>query len=554
MKKHVKKQLKRLKPESMVTAANRAALVQLSDLILANTPATSIPPDLLETARPCINDRLSVDQKDTLLHLAAAHGNVGLIKMLIDRGADVNIPDAQRRTPLFHVPAAAAEARQALLDSGAIDDEEYFFMDQPEFDTSVGVSVGDTFMRKLLLAIVAPFIVLLLVNGFWFLIKFTVGVLVFYFLIVGYFLSELMVLPSWYRYNPKAKRLTMRDLPEAWRGFAHDPKHHFGYDFEDVKFRTSDGFTLSGWYVPPSPDVTASPMALVFTHGGGRDRRAWLRHLPMFRDRGFTCLLYDLREHGLSSGSGKGLSFGFNERHDVVAAARYLRDQRGFGRVAVIGTSIGAAATVMGAALAPDAIDVVVLENPMLSCGRLQEFLLQRVIVPYFRGTRWSRLVFLIFRKICSVWLNARLGNIPSRRIQPLYAVPTISPRPLLLMHGTYDTVVPPSHSQKLFELAHEPKRLWIAPEASHCCLYDKHPDEFERHVVGFLKTFEKGATAAEYEYSPRPPIAFQRGDSIYSPSSNRAADRGATVSLEEEEPQGSSVSSPIASAEPKQH
>lgn len=44
-----------------------------------------------------------------------------------------------------------------------------------------------------------------------------------------------------------------------------------------------------------------------------------------------------------------------------------------------------------------------------------------------------------------------------------------ISPRPLLLVHGGKDTVLPVECSRLIYERALEPKELVILPEASHC-------------------------------------------------------------------------------------
>jgi fermentation-respiration switch protein FrsA (DUF1100 family) len=43
-----------------------------------------------------------------------------------------------------------------------------------------------------------------------------------------------------------------------------------------------------------------------------------------------------------------------------------------------------------------------------------------------------------------------------------------ISPIPLLIMHGTGDSIIPYDHSEKLYALAKHPKKLIIAPHAQH--------------------------------------------------------------------------------------
>jgi len=53
------------------------------------------------------------------------------------------------------------------------------------------------------------------------------------------------------------------------------------------------------------------------------------------------------------------------------------------------------------------------------------------------------------------------------RKYDPLDYIGAISPRPLLLMHGTQDQVVPFSQALELFEAANEPK-LMLSYNGSH--------------------------------------------------------------------------------------
>jgi fermentation-respiration switch protein FrsA (DUF1100 family) len=59
-------------------------------------------------------------------------------------------------------------------------------------------------------------------------------------------------------------------------------------------------------------------------------------------------------------------------------------------------------------------------------------------------------------------WLNG------FRRVNALHSVSEIAPRPLLLVHGRQDGVVPLAHSQRLYEMAAQPKKLVIIEAAEH--------------------------------------------------------------------------------------
>lgn len=451
---------------------------------------------MFEDVKPVINQPIDGESRWTLLHLAAAHGRVDFCTRLMQLGAHVNVVDSENQTPYFLIPDSETELKELFKKNGAIDNLDYFKLkEEPDFKSAGFLNEG--FFRKLLLVFVVPFIVLLFVNGVSFAVKFLLCSLLFYFISAGYFVSELTVRPVWYNYKVGSKTLPLNNLPEEWRGTYHDPKFHFGYDFENVTFESDDDghYVYSGWFIPgrQGVDVPKRKMALVCTHGGGRDRRNFLRHLPMFHDAGYSCLLYDLREHGLSSGTGKGFTYGIKERFDVQAAARWMKQEKGFERVGCLGTSVGAASSIAAAALSDKWIDLVIAENPMLTASQLSGVLLHRIIGPLFRGTRFSRPIFWAFKKICSIWLNARCGNVPSKKCQPMHVVDKISPRPLLLMHGTFDAVVPAAHGQQLYDLAKEPKEFWLLPEAGHTTLYDHSPEEFKRRVMTFLEKYESG-------------------------------------------------------------
>ena len=341
-------------------------------------------------------------------------------------------------------------------------------------------------LREAVVMFGLPFVLLIFINGLSFSLWFVLSTSVFYLLVVGYLISEISVKPPWYHHHPGAPKLTTEGLPHYWGASVTNPMVDFDIAFNDVTFPSS-GYTLSAWHVPRPANGPRSDIGLVMVHGGGRDRRAWLRHVPMFHAHGYGQLLFDLREHGLSSGASRGFTYGIKERFDVVAAAAFTREKLGYRRIVVIGTSVGGAASLMAAAIDPS-ICAVVAENPITTCARLQDEHIVRLISGYFAHNRYSVVLFSIFRFICSNWLNFKVGNKPTKRCQAIQCIHSISPRPVLLMHGTNDEVVPVDHSQQLFHAAREPKELWICEGAFHCGLYNKEQARFEEVVTTFLR------------------------------------------------------------------
>ena len=66
------------------------------------------------------------------------------------------------------------------------------------------------------------------------------------------------------------------------------------------------------------------------------------------------------------------------------------------------------------------------------------------------------------------VWLTERRLGIKASQVSPVVEVGKIAPRPLLIMHGESDRLVPHHNSERLFEAAGQPKDLWLIPELGH--------------------------------------------------------------------------------------
>lgn len=311
----------------------------------------------------------------------------------------------------------------------------------------------------------------------------------------AWYAAGLFLRPPWYVHRTPEQGLLPRDgdpwAERHWQGIHRDPERDFGLAFENVEFPAVDGAVLRGWLVPGG----AGEAAVVTVHGGGGDRRAFLRHIPFLHEAGYAVLLFDCREQGVSDGNGLGTSLGVREHEDVVAAVRYLRRARGVRRVAVVGTSVGAVSAILAASVAPE-IDAVVAESAAAELDGFVRHLLHsrrgaQIAGEFAQRGRTGPLRLLRMDPpdgwvdLLVAVLRLRIGAPAGR--DPIDLVSRVAPRPILLIHGSDDAQVPVSHARRLFAAAGEPKELWIVEGGGHSDAYNRAPAEFRRRVVDFL-------------------------------------------------------------------
>src|SRR5207237_9616779 len=119
-------------------------------------------------------------------------------------------------------------------------------------------------------------------------------------------------------------------FPHAAR--AGVPRAELGAANEQVTFRTTDGLTLKGWYVPSRNG--AAVIAAPGRAGSQRPARLLVSH-------GYGVLLFDRRGEGESAGDPN--AFGWGAPADMKAAVAYLqrRPDVDRGRIGGIGLSVG---------------------------------------------------------------------------------------------------------------------------------------------------------------------------------------------------------------------
>ncbi|MBA3688626.1 MAG: alpha/beta fold hydrolase [Chloroflexi bacterium] len=239
-----------------------------------------------------------------------------------------------------------------------------------------------------------------------------------------------------------------------------------GLEYEDVRFTTDDGVTLSGWLVPAARETRA---AVVLLHGFSWHRLPWLAGFVPWLQRRYHVLQFDFRGHG---GSDDALiSLGTLEQRDVAAAVHFLAG-RGLGPIALMGISMGGSVAIMAAPDLPVAAVVADaayadLRDPI--ANRMRE-------IGYPLARLGTGLVLAAASLRAGVWLRS-----------PMNRVAQIAPRGLLLISPGEDRLVSPQQSQRMFRAAGEPKELFVVEGAAHGEAHLTNPEAYERRVLDFL-------------------------------------------------------------------
>jgi pimeloyl-ACP methyl ester carboxylesterase len=200
--------------------------------------------------------------------------------------------------------------------------------------------------------------------------------------------------------------------------------------------------------------------------------------LPALHEAGYSVLLFDCREQGISDGASRGMSLGMRESADVVSATEWLT-ARGFETIAALGSSQGATSVILAAAVDPR-IDAVVAQGTGTTLYAMARANQQLALFP-----DWFVRLFvqIILWRTGPPW-----HDIVRDGPNPAHAIGRIAPRPILLIQGAEDMMAPASQARENFGRAGEPKELWIIEGAGHRGLRQAAGASYDRRVLGFLK------------------------------------------------------------------
>jgi dienelactone hydrolase len=243
------------------------------------------------------------------------------------------------------------------------------------------------------------------------------------------------------------------------------PASQLGVPCEDVKFTTSDGLELEGWYIPSRNG--AAVIAFPGRKGPQKQARMLARH-------GYGVLLFDRRGEGRSDGEPNTLGWGGDR--DIKTAIAFLQ-RRGDvdpSRIGGIGLSVGGELMIETAA-ETDQLRAFVSEGGGARSYREdkdEDVADHERLLHHLVGAFKTATVAIATNQT----LPAHLKALAARVEQPmlLIAAPNSG-------HGE-------ELNRDYHAAAGANSTLWEIPESRHIAGIEARPAEYERRVIGFFK------------------------------------------------------------------
>ena len=255
-------------------------------------------------------------------------------------------------------------------------------------------------------------------------------------------------------------RLLKRAFAPPLRDVHSEPARH-GLSGTDIWIDGPNGKRLHGWWIP----VDDSAPAVIVLHGWGGNSADMLPIGPGLVASGFHVLFLDARKHGLSDDEDFMSMPRFAE--DLTTAIDMIRCRNDVTGIAVIGHSVGAAASLYAAAT-EQRIDAVVA---VASFAHPAEMMKENF--PFPAPVTWALL------EVVERMIGHEYDDIaPRNRIAEVTA-------PVLLLHGDADTVIPLRDSIELHQRL-PGSELVVVPGGTHADLNPFRP--FFPTVDAFLR------------------------------------------------------------------
>jgi RND superfamily putative drug exporter len=251
---------------------------------------------------------------------------------------------------------------------------------------------------------------------------------------------------------------------------------------EEIAFPAHHGeYLVRGLYIA-RPEATTT---ILISPGYRRTLADVLGMCKHLWAAGHNVLAFEYYGHGTAVGTI--VRLGYREVNDFLGAVSYARQRAPHTRIGVLGYSMGGAVSIMGSARTPE-VEAVVADSAFASQWSAVEMAVRRTL--HLPSNRF-KLAMKLLRQITDGILAWRAGY-HFHQVEPQREIARLSPRPVLLIHGLDDTIVPPDDAVQLYQAAGKPRALWQLAAAEHIKAYFTDPSAYVTRITAFFDRYLK--------------------------------------------------------------
>src|SRR3989441_1929868 len=243
----------------------------------------------------------------------------------------------------------------------------------------------------------------------------------------------------------------------------------FQADSEEVELVTADGISFGAWHFRQP----GSPQTVIVSGGHKGQRTNSLGISAALWRKGFNVILYSYR--GMPGSDRAPITFGIKEVLELQAVIAFARKRIPHARIGLLGYSMGAVVSLLGAAGEPG-VEALVLDSPF---SDLRTLLIENVRMR-------ARLPGTPFVWLAGLMLRARSGS-KLADCSPISVLSSLEPRPLFFIHGGADRITNVNHSRRLYHAYRGPREIWIVQGAPHAGAYFADRPLYVERVAGFF-------------------------------------------------------------------
>ena len=254
-----------------------------------------------------------------------------------------------------------------------------------------------------------------------------------------------------------------------------------GMKYEEVSFKSPDGLTLKGWWIPAPKGKEQG--TVVLAHGIFHNRMQMFSRAVFFHEAGYQVLMMDLRGHGESEKAP--MSCGVEESKDLVGAADYLRAGKKLRSPLVFcGLSLGAMSALRAGVTESEA--VLILDSPLPDA---------KSYVSHLTSGKWFIHIPGLAARCVKAYNKDTGLHLTLEDFDLFPAARQLKDRWVLIFVGEKDDLAPVKEVERLFkDIPTRTKQLFITPMAGHEGTYPSAPALYERTVLAFLDSYKKSA------------------------------------------------------------